>query len=883
MAAEAQDLTKETSFTKELKFGFGEYSKYVISDRALPDARDGLKPVHRRIVWAMQDMGLTHRSNYKKCARIVGEVTGKYHPHAGGTYESVVRLAQDWSLRYPLVDGQGNFGSIDGYPPAAMRYTEARLARITQELTANISKKVVEFVENFDGEEFEPTVLPVSIPNLLLNGAKGIAVGMSSNIPPHQLGELVDGCIAIIENPKISVLELMEHVKGPDFPTGGLIVGMKGIQDLYMTGKGSIRVRSRVHFESPDTHKKIKDNLLVVTEIPYFVNKTTLIEEIANLINDKKIRGISNIRDLSKDKIRIEIEVETGFEDEESLRTIQAQLFKRTSLETLFHARILAFVWGKPRTLNLKQSLSIFLDFREKVVKNIATEELEKVEARIHILDGLIIATDHIDEVIRTIRSSESRKEANQALISKFGLSQLQSKAVLDMSLGRLTRIESGEIQREAEEKKTRASELKLIINDRIHRLSLMKSQLLEVKKRFNDSRRTDFVFHDIFVGGTDRKFIHERKLLISSTSEGYVRSIELAKFNTQKRGGRGVAGVPLNDGEKLFDLQIVSNKDDLLLITERGVIHKIPAYEVPEVAKRIRKGRKLSTLIPVESNIVKIVPIEEDGFSEDRVLVTVTKNGIVKRTSLDKYKNIRKNGIRCLKFKEEEDSVADAFITEGKNYIFLASKKGKAVVFREEEARLVGRSSMGVFGMKLEEVDDEVISAFQVSESDYEDTSIFTITERGYGKRTKLADYRITKRNAKGVKNIKVTKKNGLVITSMPVPMDKVEGVNISLVNSDGILIRTGVKNIRVMGRDTQGVRVMRIKGKQKVLLATGVVDELSEEDSEGTEPDDTNPENPSTNPENEQLNSDDLLGEEEQSESVVDEIADALSDLED
>ncbi len=881
MAVEAQDLTKETSFTKELKYGFGEYSRYVISDRALPDARDGLKPVHRRIIWAMQDMGLTHRSNYKKCARIVGEVTGKYHPHAGGTYESVVRLAQDWSLRYPLVDGQGNFGSIDGYPPAAMRYTEARLAKISQELTANISKNVVEFVENFDGEEFEPTVLPVKVPHLLLNGAKGIAVGMSSNIPPHQLGELIDGCIAIIDNPRISVLELMQYVKGPDFPTGGLIIGMKGVEDLYMTGKGSIRVRSRVHFESPDTHK-VKNNLLVVTEIPYFVNKTTLIEEIATLINDKKIRGISNVRDLSKDKIRIEIEVETGFEDEEALRTIQAQLFKRTSLQTLFHARILAFVWGKPRTLNLKQSLSIFLDFREKVVKNIAIEELEKVEARIHILEGLIIATDHIDEVISTIRSSENRKDAQNKLMSNFGLSELQSKAVLDMSLGRLTRIESGEIQKEAAEKRKRAEELRLVIHDRPHRLQLMKDQLLEVKNKFNDKRRTDFVYQDIYVGTTDRQFIHERKLLVSSTSEGYVRSIELEKFNTQKRGGRGVAGVPLNEEEKLFDLQIVSNKDDLLLITERGVIHKIPAYEVPEVAKRTRKGRKLSTLIPVESNIVKIVPIEEDGFSADKVFVTVTKNGIVKRTSLDKYKNIRKNGIRCLKFKEEDDRVADAFITEGQNYIFLASKKGKAVVFKDELARLVGRSSMGVIAMKLEDEDDEIVSAFPISYEDYDDTSIFTITEKGYGKRTKLSDYRITNRGAKGVKNIKVTSKNGLVISSMPVPMEKTEGVNISLVNSDGILIRTGVKNIRVMGRDTQGVKVMRVIGDQRVLLATSIVEEGGDEgsvpdgDSDGGDfPRDTVEDNESAD------NQAETPTEEE--DEPVDDVANELSALED
>ena len=823
------ETKNDITFTNELKSGFSEYARYVISDRALPDARDGLKPVHRRIIWAMHELNLTHRSNYKKCARVVGEVTGKYHPHSGGTYESVVRLAQDWSLRYPLVDGQGNFGSIDGFPPAAMRYTEARLARIAQELLRDISEKVVGFVENFDGEEVEPTVLPITIPHLLLNGTKGIAVGMSSNIPPHQLGELIDGCIMLIDNPKVTTAELMEHIKGPDFPTGGLIVGTQGIESLYLSGKGSIRNRSRIQVETPETHK-IKRALLVVTEIPYLINKSSLIQEIAELINENKIRGISNVQDLSKRKIRIEIEIESGYEDEESIKTIQAQLFRRTQLETLFHARTLAFVWGKPRTLNLKQALCIFLDFRETVIKKVAIEELEQVKKRIHILVGLVIATQNIDAVIELIRKSESRKEAHNGLKHKFALSDQQVKAVLDMTLGRLTKIEQGDIQKELAKKRQRSEELSDIVFNRVIRLELMREQLHEVKAKHNDKRKSEIIHYDEIHSITDRGLLHERKLLLSSTNHYYVRSIEFGIFNTQKRGGRGVAGVPLSKDEKVLDMVIASNKQDLLLITLNGIVHKIPAYELPEVKRRMVKGRKLSVVMPIESPVVKIVPINEDGFTSDRVLVTVTAKGMIKRTTLEKFANIRKNGIKCLNFREDDDSVADAFITDGDSFIFMASKFGKGMLFEEKNSRLTGRVASGVKGMRMSEAEDQVVSAFRIPRTEFDETTILTISENGYGKRTLLSNYRLTNRGAKGVINQAVTTKTGLVVSSLPISTSGA-GVKISILNSKGILIRTDVSNIRIMGRSTQGVKIMRIKKGQKVIMISKIV-EIKPED---------------------------------------------------
>ncbi|OLS21100.1 MAG: DNA gyrase subunit A [Candidatus Heimdallarchaeota archaeon LC_2] len=817
------DSQYETSFTKEMKFGFSNYAKYVISDRAIPDARDGLKPVHRRILWAMNQIGLGPRSPFKKCARIFGEVTGKYHPHAGGVYESLVRLAQDWSLRYPLVQPQGNFGSIDGLPPAAMRYTEARLNRISLELMENISERVVEFIDNFDGEEREPTVLPVKIPHLLLNGSYGIAVGISSNIPPHHLNELMSACIAIIDDPQISVDDLMTHVTAPDFPTGGTIIGLSGIRSLYLTGRGSMRIRSKIHLETNETHK-VSPSRLVVTEIPYLQNKATIITQISKLIDDNSLRGVMDVRDLSKEDIRIEIDIDEQYADDLGVKTILGQLYKKTNLDTLFHSRMTAFVYGRPMTLTLKKALAVFLDFRETTIRNITQEELDKVAARIHILEGLIIASDHIDAVIALIRASESRSAAHTNLKDKYALSDIQAKAVLDMTLARLARVEQTALVDELETKNADKARLMMILHDRPTLLELMRNEFEDIKKKHSDKRRTNLVEMDDVLTSSERPILHRRNLLITSTGEGYLRALDYTKFKTQGRGGRGVIGVPLGTDEKLFDMMIASNMDDLLLITHNGIIHLIPAYEIPEAKSRTNKGKTIKRFLPVEGSIVKVVNIEHDQFVKEKVLVTITKNGVIKRTTLDKYANIRRTGIKCLNLRGE-DEVVDAFVTDGNSFIFIASKKGQAVVFDETKARAMGRVAGGVRGMRLR-VGDEVVSSFAIPKDQLDQTSILTVTERGYGKRTILTKYRFTNRGVRGVINMKIREKNGDVVISMPMPI--VAGSsNISLVNSDGVLIKVRVKGIRNMGRSTMGVRVMRIVGDQKLLMATSIVDE--------------------------------------------------------
>ncbi len=823
MIDDASETSYDTSFTREIKFGFSEYAKYVIQDRALPDARDGLKPVHRRILWAMHELGLGPRSAAKKCARIVGDATGKYHPHAGGVYETLVRLAQDWSLRYPLVIPQGNFGSIDGLPPAAMRYTEARLSQMGVDMMEKISPKIVEFKPNFDDTEFEPVVLPAKVPHLLLNGSYGIAVGISSNIPPHNLVELMNACIAIIDDPAITLVGLMEHVTAPDFPTGGTIVGTNGIRSLYETGRGSFRIRAKTHLETSASHK-INKPIIVVDEIPYLQNKSSIVQQIASLIDDNLLRGVKSVNDLSKAKIRIEIGIDDNFIDEESVNTILGQLFKRTNLDTLFHSRMTAFVYGRPMTLTLKKSLSVFMDFRETTIKAITNEQLGKVKARIHILDGLIIASNDIDNVIALIRSSESRSKAQENLENKYVLSEIQAKAVLDMTLARLARVEQASLIDELEKKNVEKVELEMIINDRPTLLDLMKNEFLEVINKHKDKRKTDIIEMDEILSSSERPILHQRNLLLTSQGNGYVRSIDYGKFKTQGRGGRGVIGIPLENEDKLYDIMITSNLDDLLLITASGIIHLIPAYMIDEVRSRTNKPKKITKYLPVEGSIVKIVNIEHDKFTEDKVLVTITKKGVIKRTTLEKYANIRKTGIKCLNLREE-DEVVDAYVTDGNSFIFIASKKGQAVVFDETKARAMGRVASGVRGMKLK-VGDEVVSSFAIPRDQVDQTSILTITERGYGKRTFLTKYRFTNRGVGGVINMKVRSKNGNVVTSMPMPINAGNS-NISLVNSEGILIKVRVKGIRNMGRSTMGVRVMRITGDQRLLIATSIVDE--------------------------------------------------------
>ncbi len=865
--------TNTSSFTNEMQRGFSEYASYVISDRALPDARDGLKPVHRRILWAMHQLKIGPRSPHKKCARIVGETTGRYHPHAGGVYESLVRLAQDWSLRYPLVHPQGNFGSIDGFPPAAMRYTEARLERISNELLENISPRVVDFVENFDGTEIEPTCLPVKIPNLLLNGSYGIAVGISCNVPPHNLTELMRASIAIIDNPMISTDELSTIVKGPDFPTGGTIVGLNGIKELYETGKGSMRIRSKVHLETPETHKVDKP-MIVVTEIPYLQNKANIITHIANLIDDGKLRGVRDVADLTKNNIRIEIEIAEQYADEMSVQTILGQLFKSTNLETLFHARINAFVYGAPRALNLKQSLSVFLDFREQTVKKIAEEELEKVLARLHILEGLLIATNNIDEVIKLIQSSASRAKAQEGLMKHYKLSELQAKAVLDMTLGRLARMETDAIQNEHDEKESRRIELDRIINHRPTLLALMKGEFEEILEKYKtDRRKTDFLEIDNIRKSGERPILHQRDLLVTSTSLGYVRTIEYGQFKLQGRGGKGVAGVPLDkNGEILYDMQVISNLDDVLLLTEEGKVFQFPAYELPEVKNRTSKGTRIKRHMPdIDGNVVKIVNVPHKEFTEDKILVTVTRQGIIKRTTLDKYGNIRRTGIKALNLKEG-DSVVDAFVSDNRSYIFMATKNGSAVLFEEELARLTGRVAQGVKGISLR-AGDEVVKAFAITKEAFPHTSILTLTNKGKGKRTPVSKYRITRRGAKGVINIKL--RGHEVNTSIPVPTESTND-SISLINSKGIIIKVRVGSIRNMGRSTQGVRIMRLKGKETILLATAVDDaddaEVLEVEDQGSPEDVIDTEQSDEDVIDTEQSAEDVIDTEQPDEDVID-----------
>ncbi|MGB1899149.1 MAG: DNA gyrase/topoisomerase IV subunit A [Candidatus Kariarchaeum pelagius] len=817
-----------TPFSREMRYGFSEYAKYVIEDRALPDARDGLKPVHRRILYAMKELGLGPRSSFKKCARIVGETTGRFHPHAGGVYESLVRLGQYWSLRYPLIKPQGNFGSIDGIPPAAMRYTEARLTNLsndfmTTEFSDTFSNKIVNFIPNFDEEELEPTVLPVNVPNLLLNGSYGIAVGISSNIPPHNLNELLDACIAIIDDNNIGLDQLMTHIKGPDFPTGGLILGQKGLKDIYSKGKGSIKIRSRYHLENKETHK-VKDSMIVFSEIPYLQSKENLVESIANLILNEKIRGIKDVRDLSEgpDAIRIEVVIEDQYANEESVKTILAQLFKFSSLETSFHCRMNAFVYGQPYRLSLKQALSVFLDFREKTIRNISKEQLEKVIYRLHILEGLILAAEKIDDIIETIKSSENRSEANQSLQKDYSLSEEQSQAVLRMTLGQLAKADIMKYKQEQIEKIEEKNELENIINNRPVLMNKMRDEFISIKEKNGDERRSSILEHDEFIDTTDRPKLHPRQLLITSTTSGYVRAIDYSKFRTQSRGGRGVVGIPLTD-EGVYDMNIVMNLDDLLLITNKGKIHQIPAYEITEVKSRTAKGNKLIRYLPIDGDVVKVVNVNHEEYTDDRFLITVTKQGQIKRSILSSYENVRKTGIICLTLKDDDD-VIDAFITGGNSHIFLATKNGQAVLFEEDQIRVMGRTAQGVRGIKVRN-NDEVVSAFTIQNKNLTEVSILTITQNGYGKRTPLNEYRVTNRGVQGVKNMKITSKNGPVVTSMPVPTNAGKQ-KISLVNSEGILIKVQIEDIRNMGRSTQGVKVMRILKDQKLLMASSITE---------------------------------------------------------
>ena len=827
---ETSEIIHRSSLSKTLEEAYTDYAHYIISERAIPDARDGLKPVHRRILWAMHQMRLTHASSHKKCARIVGEVTGKYHPHAGGVYETLVRLAQPFSLRYPVVDGQGNFGSIDGFPPAAMRYTEARLAKISTELLQDVIPEIVKFQENFDGEEIEPTVLPVKFPLILINGTSGIAVGLSSNIPPHNIGEITDATMKLIDDPSTPVEDLSEFVKGPDFPTGGVIVNGRAMRLFNSTGKGPVILRAKLEVKEPTESRE--EATIIIHEIPYLTNKSNLMEELHELISSKKIRGLLDARDLSKTKIRIEIDIHQDYSHEKSIRVIISQLYKYSQLEKTFYAKNMAFARGRPLLLNLKRALTIFLEHREHVVRKTVQHNLNKALMRLNILEGLHIALQNIDAVIELIKKSEDRQDAQVKLMKKFKLNEAQAKAILAMQLARLAKMEVEAIATEKKELETKAEEFRDILEHKEKRMKIIKKELQEIKEKYGDERRTTITDDaDIPVDADVYQMLHDRHLLLTTTQQGYVRSIEIEKFRTQKRGGKGMTAVTLRENDSLYDILVTLNKSTLLLITENGLVHSTPAFEIPEAKRRNARGSPWKTVLPVDSSVVKMVPVERDSFDKGLHLFFVTAKGVVKKTLLSAFSNVRKTGIIGIRL-DKGDKVVNCFVTTGDNHIYLATKFGLMAHFHEREVRPMGRATRGVTGMRFKKPNDVVIGGLTIPEVELKDSSILTITEKGFGKRTACEEYRFTHRGARGVIDIKTEERNGNVASVLVVPKNPTKKNSVSILNNLGISIRTRIETIREISRNTKGVKIMNTEPDERIVFAT-IID-LSEEDIE-------------------------------------------------
>ncbi len=827
---ETSEIIHRSSLSKTLEEAYTAYAHYIISERAIPDARDGLKPVHRRILWAMHQMRLTPASSHKKCARIVGEVTGKYHPHAGGVYETLVRLAQPFSLRYPLVDGQGNFGSIDGFPPAAMRYTEARLAKISTELLQDVIPEIVKFQENFDGEEIEPTVLPVKFPLILINGTSGIAVGLSSNIPPHNIGEITDATMKLIDDPSTPVEDLSEFVKGPDFPTGGIIVNGRAMRLFNSTGKGPVILRAKLEVKEPTESRE--EATIIIHEIPYLTNKSNLMEELHELISSKKIRGLIDARDLSKTKIRIEIDIHQDYSHEKSIRVIISQLYKYSQLEKTFYAKNMAFARGRPLLLNLKRALTIFLEHREHVVRKTVQHNLNKALMRLNILEGLHIALQNIDAVIELIKKSEDRQDAQVKLMKKFKLNEAQAKAILAMQLARLAKMEVEAIATEKKELETKAEEFRDILEHKEKRMKIIKKELQEIKEKYGDERRTTITDDaDIPVDADVYQMLHDRHLLLTTTQQGYVRSIEIEKFRTQKRGGKGMTAVTLRENDSLYDILVTLNKSTLLLITENGLVHSTPAFEIPEAKRRNARGSPWKTVLPVDSSVVKMVPVERDSFDKGLHLFFVTAKGVVKKTLLSAFSNVRKTGIIGIRL-DKGDKVVNCFVTTGDDHIYLATKFGLMAHFHEREVRPMGRATRGVTGMRFKTPNDVVIGGLTIPEVELKDSSILTITEKGFGKRTACEEYRFTHRGARGVIDIKTEERNGNVASVLVVPKKPTKKNSVSILNNLGISIRTRIETIREISRNTKGVKIMNTEPDERIVFAT-IID-LSEEDIE-------------------------------------------------
>ena len=802
----------------EMKSAYIDYSMSVIVSRALPDVRDGLKPVHRRVLYGMYDLGVFSNKAHKKSARIVGEVLGKYHPHGDtSVYDAMVRMAQEWSMRYLLVDGQGNFGSVDGDSPAAMRYTEARMKKISEEIMADIEKETVDFQLNFDDTLYEPKVMPTRVPTLLINGATGIAVGMATNMPPHNLTEVVNGTLAYLDNTDIEIDELMEHIKAPDFPTGGTIYGYEGVREAFKTGRGRIVMRAKVGFEEVDGRESI-----IVTEIPYQVNKADMIKRTADLVNDKKIEGISNIRDESdRNGMRIVYILKRDATPNVVLNT----LYKYTQLQSSFSVNNIALVKGRPQMLNLKDMIHYFIEHRHDVVVRRTQFELRKAEERAHILEGLIIASDNIDEVIALIRSSKNTEEAREKLIERFKLSDIQSRAIVEMRLRQLTGLEQDKLRAEYEELMKLIEHLKALLADVTLRTALIKEELIEIRDKYGDARRSQIEYSGGDVSIED--LIADENVVITISHAGYIKRTNLTEYKTQNRGGVGQKSAGTRDQDFLEHMFVATNHQYMMFFTQKGKCFWMRVYEIPEGSKTA-KGRALQNLINIESDdkvkaFICTQDLKDKEYTNSHNLIMVTKKGQVKKTSLEKYSKPRVNGVAAITIKDG-DELLEAKLTNGESQIILAVKSGKLVRFEETKTRPMGRTASGVRGITLKDESDEVIGMVTVNDMSSE---ILVVAENGYGKRSSLDEYRITNRGGKGVKTLNITVKTGKLISINAVT----DADDLMIINKSGLTIRMAVEDLRVMGRATQGVKLINIKNNDSIAAVTKVMkDDVAE-----------------------------------------------------
>ncbi|WEA02011.1 DNA gyrase subunit A [Mucilaginibacter sp. SJ] len=821
----AEDRIISINIDEEMRSAYIDYSMSVIVSRALPDVRDGLKPVHRRVLYGMLDLGLTNNKPYKKSARIVGEVMGKYHPHGDkSVYDTMVRMAQEWSLRYLLVEGQGNYGSVDGDEPAAMRYTEARLQKLAEEMLADINKDTIDFQLNFDDSLQEPTVLPSKFPNLLVNGASGIAVGMATNMAPHNLSEVIDATMALIDNRQIEVAELMKYVKGPDFPTGGIIYGYDGPREALETGRGRVVIRARAEIETYNGERE----RIVVSEIPYQVNKALMIERTAELVNEKKLEGISAIRDeSSREGIRIVYEIKR----DANAAIVLNNLFKYTALQTSFSVNNIALVNGRPMLLNLKDLIHHFVEHRHEVVVRRTKFELNEAEKRAHILEGLLIALDHLDEVIRLIRASQTPDEAREGLMSSFGLTDIQARAILDMTLRRLTGLERDKIKDEYAALMKLIEHLKNILSDEGLRMQIIKDELLEVKEKYGDERRTEMVHSSAEMQTED--FIEDEDVVITISREGYIKRTPLTEYRRQSRGGKGAIGSNSRDEDFIEHLLIASNHNYMLFFTESGQCFWLRVFEIPE-GTRTSKGRAIQNIIniPKEENIkayIKLISLKDQNYLENNFIIMCTKKGTIKKTSLEAYSRPRSNGINAINI-NEGDSLLEASLTSGSSEIVMALKSGRAIRFNESTVRPMGRTATGVRGITLDDENDEVVGMIAIDDAE---TTVLVVSEKGYGKRTDIEDYRVTNRGGKGVKTLNITEKTGNLVAIKGVT-DKED---LMIINKSGIIIRIAVSELRVMGRATQGVRLITLKNNDEIASVAKIEHDEDEEVKEGDE----------------------------------------------